>query len=58
MEAAIHLIMNNSHFLILPWVQVKYLASSVLSMSTKKTPDRFKSGVCHKSDPGNTLGFF
>ncbi|MGD0855672.1 MAG: DUF4338 domain-containing protein [Dehalococcoidia bacterium] len=31
-EARLHLIVNNSRFLILPWVQVKYLASSVLSI--------------------------
>jgi hypothetical protein len=31
-QAHLHLIVNNSRFLILPWVRVKYLASSVLSM--------------------------
>ena len=31
-QARLHLIVNNSRFLILPWVRVKYLASSVLSM--------------------------
>jgi hypothetical protein len=31
-QARLHLIVNNSRFLILPWVRVKYLASRVLSM--------------------------
>jgi hypothetical protein len=31
-QARLHLIVNNSRFLILPWVRVKYLASSVLSI--------------------------
>jgi Domain of unknown function (DUF4338) len=32
----LHLIINNSRFLIFPWVKVKYLASKVLSMVAKK----------------------
>jgi hypothetical protein len=31
-QAGLHLIVNNARFLILPWVQVKYLASSVLGL--------------------------
>ncbi|MFA5384293.1 MAG: Druantia anti-phage system protein DruA [Eubacteriales bacterium] len=31
-QSSLHLIVNNSRFLILPWVRVKYLASSVLSL--------------------------
>jgi hypothetical protein len=32
----LHLIVNNARFLILPWVQCKYLASRVLSMATRR----------------------
>jgi hypothetical protein len=32
-------IITNSRFLIFPWVQVKNLASSVLSLAVKKVPD-------------------
>jgi len=32
-------IINNSRFLIFPWIKVKNLASSVLSLATKRVPD-------------------
>ena len=32
----LHLIVNNTRFLILPWVRVKYLASKVLSLSLRR----------------------
>ncbi len=32
----LHLVVNNARFLILPWVQCKYLASRVLSMATRR----------------------
>lgn len=32
----LHLIVNNSRFLILPWVRVKYLASSILSLLCRR----------------------
>jgi len=32
----LHLVINNARFLILPWVQCKYLASRVLSMATRR----------------------
>jgi hypothetical protein len=35
-QARLQLIVNNSRFLILPWVRVKYLASSVLSMLCRR----------------------
>lgn len=35
----LQLIINNSRFLIFPWVQVKNLASSVLSLAAKTIPD-------------------
>ena len=35
----LHLVVNNSRFLILPWVHVKNLASKVLSQCTKQLPN-------------------
>jgi len=32
----LHLVVNNTRFLILPWVKVKYLASRILSLSLKR----------------------
>jgi hypothetical protein len=32
----LHLIVNNTRFLILPWIKVKYLASKVLSLSLRR----------------------
>jgi len=37
-EKNLHLVVNNSRFLILPWVQVKNLASKVLSLCVQKLP--------------------
>lgn len=43
-EKNLHLVINNSRFLILPWVRVKNLASKVLSMCAKRIgPDYKKS---------------
>ena len=33
------LVVNNAHFLILPWVQVDNLASKILSMAAKQVPE-------------------
>lgn len=38
-ERNLHLIVNNSRFLILPWVRVKNLASRVLSLCVRKLPE-------------------
>jgi len=37
--ANLHLIINNVRFLILPWVQIRNLASKLLSLSTRIVPD-------------------
>jgi hypothetical protein len=37
--AGLHLIINNSRYLILPWVNVKNLASKVLSLCAKQLPN-------------------
>ncbi|MGB9846990.1 MAG: Druantia anti-phage system protein DruA [Desulfotomaculales bacterium] len=38
-EKNLHLVVNNSRFLILPWVQVKNLASKILSLAVQKLPE-------------------
>ena len=38
-QASLHLIVNNSRFLILPWVRVKNLASKLLAMVAKRLPN-------------------
>jgi hypothetical protein len=35
-QKRLHLVVNNARFLILPWVQCKYLASRLLSMVTRR----------------------
>jgi len=35
-ENNLHLVVNNTRFLILPWVKVKFLASKVLALNAKK----------------------
>ena len=34
----LHLVVNNSRFLVLPWVQSKNLASRILSLAGKRLP--------------------
>jgi hypothetical protein len=38
-ETHLHLVVNNSRFLILPWVRVRNLASSVLAMVVRRVAD-------------------
>ncbi len=38
-EQKLHLIVNNSRFLILPWIKSKNLASKILALVAKKLPD-------------------
>lgn len=35
----LHLVVNNARFLILPWVRVRNLASSLLGMASRRLPD-------------------
>lgn len=35
----LQLVVNNSRFLILPWVRIRYLASSILSLCARQLPD-------------------
>ena len=43
----LHLIVNNSRFLILPWVNVKNLASKVLSMAIKQIQEDWLREYCY-----------
>lgn len=43
----LHLIANNTRFLILPWVNVKYLASKLLSLSVKRLRDDWEQTYAH-----------
>ena len=38
-EKNLHLVANNTRFLILPWISVKYLASKVLALNAKRISD-------------------
>lgn len=37
-EANLHLVVNNTRFLILPWIRIDNLASRLLSLATKRVP--------------------
>jgi hypothetical protein len=43
----LHLITNNTRFLILPWVRVKYLASKVLALSLKRLKTDWQRSYGH-----------
>jgi len=43
----LYLIVNNTRFLILPWVKVKYLASKVLSLSLRRLSDDWQKSYAH-----------
>ena len=43
----LHLIVNNSRFLILPWVNVKNLASKVLSLAIKQIQEDWLRDYCY-----------
>lgn len=44
----LHLIANNTRFLILPWIQVKHLASKVLALNLKRLSDDWYSAYHHR----------
>jgi hypothetical protein len=37
-KAHLHLVVNNARFLLLPWVSIRYLASSVLALAARQLP--------------------
>jgi hypothetical protein len=43
----LHLIANNTRFLIPPWVKIKYLASKLLSLSVKRLSDDWQQTYSH-----------
>lgn len=43
----LHLVANNTRYLILPWIQVKYLASKVLSLSLKCLANDWQQSYGH-----------
>jgi len=47
-EKNLYLIINNSRFLILPWVRVKNLASKILSLVSKQVPKDWNSYYGYK----------
>ena len=46
-EARLQLVVNNARFLILPWVQVRNLASTVLARSRRRLPDDWQARYRH-----------
>jgi hypothetical protein len=44
----LHLIINNVRFLILPWIQVKYLASRILATNIKMLPSDWHAFYGHR----------
>lgn len=46
-KARLNLIVNNSRFLIFPWVHIKNLASKVLSMAAKQIQDDWLRHYCY-----------
>lgn len=47
-EAHLHLVVQNRRFLILPWVQVRGLASSLLSLAARRLPDDWHSRYAYR----------
>ena len=44
----LHLIANNTRFLILPWVQVKHLASKILALNLRRLGDDWQRSFNHR----------
>lgn len=47
-KANLQKIVNNSRFLILPWIQVKNLASTALSLAVKRVPDDWEDSYGYR----------
>jgi hypothetical protein len=47
-QAQLHLVVNNARFLLLPWVSVKFLASSVLAMAARRLPADFQARYAYR----------
>jgi len=62
-EANIHLVVGNRRLLILPWVKVQGLASSLLSLAARRLPDDWRQRYAYRpvllesfTDPGRVKG--
>lgn len=48
-RSRLHMVANNTRFLVLPWIRVKYLASKILSLNCKRLSDdwhhRYQHGL-------------
>jgi hypothetical protein len=42
-QARLHMVVNNARFLIFPWMRIRYLASSTLSLLTRQLPDDWQA---------------
>ncbi|MCD6306050.1 MAG: DUF4338 domain-containing protein [Deltaproteobacteria bacterium] len=54
-KANLQKIINNSRFLILPWVHVKNLASTALSLAVKRVPDDWQNAYGYRAVLMETL---
>ena len=55
-EAHLGRVLNNARFLMLPWVQVKNLASTVLALAAKRMPEDFAARYGERVVLLETLG--
>jgi hypothetical protein len=46
-QAGLHLVTNNSRFLIFPWVRVRHLASHILAKAAHRVSDDFQEKYGH-----------
>ena len=44
----LHLVANNTRFLVLPWIRVKHLASKVLAVTLKRLSDDWQAAYHHR----------
>lgn len=47
-QAQLHLVVNQARFLVLPWVQVKNLASSLLALAARRLPDDWQARYAYQ----------
>ena len=47
-EARLHLVVNNARFLILPWIQVRNLASATLALISRRLPDDWQARYSYR----------
>lgn len=47
-EANLHLVVNNTRFLILPWIRIDNLASRLLSLAVRRLPEDWNRRYAHR----------